>query len=1651
MSGKFLTNQNGNMTKLETDKSTEWNWLVTPPDSKLNPPTTTRVQELDFGALTWENFEKLCFRLASLEADVEHCQLYGVRGQSQKGIDIYARMKSDNSFTVYQCKRENNFTAGKIRTAVDTFRAGTWADKAKRFVLCTKESLIETQLADEIETQREVLKEEKISFVIWSSVQLSDKLRDLPELVDEFFGREWVRVFCGEDAVARLGEKFDQAVFDDYLRAVKRFSADTPYLALNETLTGEKLLLDEIYIPLLFNAPEVSQSKIKTLTADMKESENSDFDNGKTNSVSTLDDVLSYAADNCNPVLLQGAGGAGKSTVLHRVAHDAWDNPATIGLSEHYLPIVIRLPVLAQVSEISLPKLLLQSLRGGGDLTLNGDLPENFFDSWSRHTNSKWLVMLDGLDEVAAERWADALQRLKSLVSILIEGGHLAIVTSRPASGDEEFRRFSEQSVVCDLLPFDEAQQKDFATRWFENRADDFIGKVRWFSDGGTLFEPLALTPLLLTIAAAVYEDQGDLPEAGKNELYCEFINVLFKKAEQRGLREELSEDVFDVARFALEELALAMTDRPEENAFNDLEKVCANFLRQTLGYNAVRARRPAHDLCEVLTRRSGVLFKQGETCQWVHATMREYLAAVALDRQIKDGSGDYETTVGVRIGETKNDELLITFGRIHDDKRALISWLAKKAQTEKSSKAAVFAYDIWDESDAQTQNELHTEIILALACGFGDADSGSHLRDVSKNLLVEMGERAVEPLLHLLDEMNGVQEKLLPEWDAPRERPDIYDEPGRQIYQAERIRQKIIKILGEIGDERAIEPLVSLLPQQSRFDSYRYYVAQTARRALRCIGEQAIAPIIARVTDSGNSTKDRCDYFAGLTSIGIRTDEVSETVRKCLTEGLTGDKELLNYSIWAAANLRDRSQARLVEQALASSDNLDTLDQAIWYFTVMPDESATAELETAFQTCLSRPEEKPNWSRWTIKKLAAALLASGQKQARNSVLEFIKSNLSGNDKISTHAVVEILGDSDLPEAPEILLRELARRLESPSEEKSDSIIGSLLREIVQIWRPDILETLASVAAELLNKSSEEKNFADCLIEIHSEQPRIDEDDPLPLRSRVSFENVLKTLAKCRIPNFGAAVSRLLPVSVWSSTMETCDALWLAGDAAAENALIKKLHQLTTTRKTKENRKEDEYPGTDEYYVIRALGTCAISERGVENVLDYMREDPRLSINLPYDVLRTLLRRGVVKPERIAEIALDRTGTHDYARDFSLQALGSFNAPLFARVFLDAFRNETYESARAYAAHALGWADKANRAEAISELEGELTRTTSARMAMDIGQSLVRLKSTGSLPLIEEAVKRFGIDKMLDLLASAAEFRATSTFEMLPDIFNEKWHYSNRKERNIAAFGSYYQKEERARTNVRARFEASFKGQNTGKQRHAVYVLAVHDPVWLLQRAIEMFDEKILEASAKLAIIFRARQISNHKSCETESFVRLYVRFLCERDLTIRESAAASLANINSKLRQQIYDALYAFNHDWAHACAIYSLGFWDSDATEIERARFDVSKNVRFFANVAKSIRDKRAALKKTIHAFKESNGGSERVAAYFALAEQTEMSHVGTLYHSISYEHSAYLFLHDLEKDVEKRVETERKKRAKEEEESLCQSANSFAVPFS
>ena len=123
-------------------------WLETPPGSISPPPVVPRPQVLPLEGLAWEDFERLCVRLVRREADIEHCQLYGTRGQKQHGIDILGRLKGVPSYALYQCKQVEDFGPSSIKKAVKGFLDGKWSKQANRFVLCFIDSEVTTQHAE---------------------------------------------------------------------------------------------------------------------------------------------------------------------------------------------------------------------------------------------------------------------------------------------------------------------------------------------------------------------------------------------------------------------------------------------------------------------------------------------------------------------------------------------------------------------------------------------------------------------------------------------------------------------------------------------------------------------------------------------------------------------------------------------------------------------------------------------------------------------------------------------------------------------------------------------------------------------------------------------------------------------------------------------------------------------------------------------------------------------------------------------------------------------------------------------------------------------------------------------------------------------------------------------------------------------------------------------------------------------------------------------------------------------------------------------------------------------------------------------------------------------------------------------------------------
>ena len=166
-------------------------------------PVETRIPELPCDQLSWRNFERLVFRLVRKNADVVYCAPYGRSGQSQDGIDVYARL-SGGKHDCWQARNRKDVGASDIKKAVDEFLNGQWAASAERFVLCVRASLADTALQDTIEAQAARLLEEGIVFEGVDGTQLSERLRPHPDIVDDFFGRSWLVAFAGKGAEAGL-------------------------------------------------------------------------------------------------------------------------------------------------------------------------------------------------------------------------------------------------------------------------------------------------------------------------------------------------------------------------------------------------------------------------------------------------------------------------------------------------------------------------------------------------------------------------------------------------------------------------------------------------------------------------------------------------------------------------------------------------------------------------------------------------------------------------------------------------------------------------------------------------------------------------------------------------------------------------------------------------------------------------------------------------------------------------------------------------------------------------------------------------------------------------------------------------------------------------------------------------------------------------------------------------------------------------------------------------------------------------------------------------------------------------------------------------------------------------------------------------------
>ncbi len=453
--------------------------LNAPPDKvPSRPPVQTVIPVLPFGDLSWENFERLCYRIAGQEDKVEHCSRYGRPGQAQQGIDIYVR-KRNGRYDVWQAKRYAHYSVSTLRTAVNAFMRGSWLDKTEYFYLAVQASLSDTKIQDEVERQAGILKAKGITLIALGGEELSECLRSHPDLVHDFFGQAWTKAFFADAidpaVLHRLdGEEFarvraqltsvyqthfhllDQGIVEPL--ASFRDTGSMPTLGLLERFTPPDILIRETRTAIAFPAIEdAGQDSTSAQPHRRSEPANRGIEQFRRTP------LFSWLSEG-EQLALVGDAGAGKSTILRCIALDILgDQTCFPGLAARWgqrLPLFVSFAKWARDTgaaggQVSLKEVVKASLQSFLTADLVGLLDRAIDER-------RVLLLVDGLDEWSNEQAArTALQ-----VLLTFAGAHQipTIVTARPR-GLDKIGAIPQSWTLGTIAPLSPLQQRELATK----------------------------------------------------------------------------------------------------------------------------------------------------------------------------------------------------------------------------------------------------------------------------------------------------------------------------------------------------------------------------------------------------------------------------------------------------------------------------------------------------------------------------------------------------------------------------------------------------------------------------------------------------------------------------------------------------------------------------------------------------------------------------------------------------------------------------------------------------------------------------------------------------------------------------------------------------------------------------------------------------------------------------------------------------------------------------------------------------------------------------------------------------------------------------------------------------------------------------------
>ncbi len=365
------------------------------------------------------------------------------------------------------------------------------------------------------------------------------------------------------------------------------------------------------------------------------------------------------ALDGHDHLVVTGGPGQGKSTLSLRLTAEIanrWlnsDDGGLIPLAEPVVPLRLTARVLATRLELPFPQALADSALAEFGSLLTTEITSGMLET--RVAGCRWLLLIDGLDEVADPIVRDRL--VKALALRMHDSPYRVVLTTRPIEG-ATLAPMQRAAARYELQPFNDEAFRSFAERWFDEpaAAARFLHEVRQAH-----LDELVRVPLLATIAAIIFEQHRSRPlpdnQYALYEAYLEFLRS--GRTFPPGPFEHLLAGL-------LEHLGLVRleVDTPLSEAARDW--VAQRIVDLPLGW--------ADELVTFLSA-VGPLVRRSDGLQFLHHSFAEHLAATGMARMLPE-KYDAEHDGFVRLLHAARQEdagrlaraVLLHFAHLHPD-----------------------------------------------------------------------------------------------------------------------------------------------------------------------------------------------------------------------------------------------------------------------------------------------------------------------------------------------------------------------------------------------------------------------------------------------------------------------------------------------------------------------------------------------------------------------------------------------------------------------------------------------------------------------------------------------------------------------------------------------------------------------------------------------------------------------------------------------------------------------------------------------------------------------------------------------------------------------------------------------------------------------